>query len=172
MDALTRLDALPAEQAQEAFLRCCGSSRWAAAMTAGRPYRQATALSAAAVRSFGSLGREDWLEAFSHHPRIGDRAALAARFAATRAWSAGEQAGVDSAREDVLDALAAANRAYEERFGYIFIVCASGRTAPEMLALLRERLGNPAEEELRLAAAEQQKITALRLGKLLEEVPA
>jgi 2-oxo-4-hydroxy-4-carboxy-5-ureidoimidazoline decarboxylase len=172
MDALFYLDALPPEEARAAFLRCCGSSRWAEAMTTGRPHGTEAGLLAAAERAFAALDRPDWLEAFAHHPRIGDRAALAARFAATRGWSSSEQAGVAAAREDVLDALAEANRAYEDRFGYIFIVCATGRTAPEMLGLLRERLANPPEAELHVAAAEQAKITALRLKKLIEEVPA
>jgi 2-oxo-4-hydroxy-4-carboxy-5-ureidoimidazoline decarboxylase len=171
MDALSRLDALPRAAACAAFQRCCGSARWAEAMADGRPYRDEAVLLAAAERAFGRLEREDWLEAFAHHPRIGERA-LAARFPATRAWSAGEQAGVDAAGEDVLGELAEANRAYENRYGYIFIVCATGRTAPEMLALLRARLGNDPKTELRIAAAEQSKITALRLRKLLEEVPA
>jgi 2-oxo-4-hydroxy-4-carboxy-5-ureidoimidazoline decarboxylase len=172
MDALSRLDGLPEEQALSAFLRCCGSSRWAEAMVGGRPYRREAALLAAAERAFATLGREDWLEAFAHHPRIGDRAALAARFAATRAWSASEQSSMAAAGEDVIDALAEGNRAYEERFGYVFIVFATGKTAPEMLALLRERLPNDPEAELRIAASEQAKITALRLRKLLTEVTA
>jgi 2-oxo-4-hydroxy-4-carboxy-5-ureidoimidazoline decarboxylase len=172
MDALSRLDALPRAAACAAFERCCGAARWAEAMADGRPYRDEAALLAAAERAFGRLERVDWLEAFAHHPRIGERAALAARFPATRAWSAGEQAAVDAAGEDVLGELAEANRAYEARYGYIFIVCATSRTAPEMLALLRARLANDPETELRIAAGEQSKITALRLRKLLEEVPA
>jgi 2-oxo-4-hydroxy-4-carboxy-5-ureidoimidazoline decarboxylase len=181
MDALSRLEALPEREALAAFLRCCGSRRWAEAMLRGRPYRDERALFAAAERAAEPLARADWLEAFSHHPRIGDRAALAARFRATASesppdlrgqaagWSAGEQAGVAAAGADVLDALVEGNRAYEERFGHIFIVCATGKSASEMLALLRERLANDPERELAAAAAEQRKITALRLKKLLEE---
>jgi len=171
MDASRRLDALAAPDALAAFTRCCGSARWAAAMTSGRPHGGREGLLAAAERAFDGLGREDWLEAFSHHPRIGDREALAARFPATAAWSASEQGGVAGAGEDVLDALLAANREYEARFGHIFIVCATGKTAAEMLALLRERLPNPPERELEIAAAEQRKITAIRLDKLLREGP-
>jgi 5-hydroxyisourate hydrolase/2-oxo-4-hydroxy-4-carboxy-5-ureidoimidazoline decarboxylase len=169
MGALKRLDALPPEEATDAFLRCCGSRRWAEAMERGRPYADAPALLAAAEREFGSLAREDWLEAFSHHPRIGDRDSLAARFPATAGWSASEQAEVAGAGEDVLDALLRGNREYETRFGHIFIVCATGKTAAEMLALLRERLPNAPAAELEIAAAEQRKITALRLAKLLAE---
>jgi 2-oxo-4-hydroxy-4-carboxy-5-ureidoimidazoline decarboxylase len=166
---VTRLDALPEAEALAAFQRCCGSRRWAEAMAHGRPYRDEPALRAAAERAFASLQRADWLEAFSHHPRIGERAAPAERFPATAGWSASEQAAVAGAGGDVLDALLRTNRAYEARFGHIFIVCATGKSASEMLALLRERLANDPERELAVAAAEQRKITALRLKKLLEE---
>lgn len=167
---LARLNAMAAGEARAALLRCCGSERWADAMAAGRPYRNDEALFSAAERTWSELERSDWLEAFSHHPRIGDRAALQERFAATRAWSAGEQGEVAMAAVDVLDALAEGNRAYEERFGHVFLVCATERTADEMLAQLRERLPNAPEVELRVAAAEQAKIMRLRLAKLLQEV--
>lgn len=183
MDALKRLDELSQPGALAAFLRSCGSRRWAEAMTHGRPYRDETELSAAAERAFARLDRADWLEAFSHHPRIGERAALAARLPTTPSewppdprgqaaeWASGEQDGVAGAGVDVLDALLQANREYEARFGHIFIVCASGKSAAEMLALLRERLPNDPEAELEIAAAEQRKITAIRLKKLLSEDP-
>jgi 2-oxo-4-hydroxy-4-carboxy-5-ureidoimidazoline decarboxylase len=171
MDALSRLNGLPEREAQSAFVRCCGAARWAKAMSAGRPYADAAALHAAAERELAALGRADWLEAFSHHPRIGDRASLAARFPTTAGWSQAEQGGVGAAAEDVLDGLLRGNREYEARFGHIFIVCATGRSAAEMLALLRERLPNDAERELEIAAAEQRKITAIRLKKLLAEGP-
>ena len=170
-DALTRLDGLAEGDAVAAFLRCCGSRRWADAMARGRPYRHEAALLAAAERAFVPLASADWLEAFSHHPRIGERKALAERFPATTGWSASEQAAVAGAGEDVLDALLRANREYEARFGYIFIVCATGKSAPEMLALLRRRLPNDPDAELEIAAAEQRKITAIRLKKLLSEGP-
>ena len=166
---MQRLDRLPDADARTAFLRCCGSRRWAEAMISARPYREESTLLAAAERAFATLGREDWLEAFSHHPRIGDRGSLAERFPQTAGWSQFEQGGVASAGEDVLDVLAAANREYQARFGHIFIVCATGKSAAEMLALLRERLPNSPDAELALAAAEQRKITALRLKKLLSE---
>ena len=168
MDALSRLDALAPDAARVALARCCGSSRWVEAMIGARPFGTESALRAAAARAFEALEREDWLEAFAHHPRIGDRAALEERFASTRSWSAAEQGAVGSAGQDVLDALAAANRAYEERFRYVFIVCATGKSPDEMLALAQARLGNDPETELRVAAAEQRRITDLRLTKLLE----
>jgi len=169
--AASLLDAMPAAEARDALLRCCGSSRWAEGVIAGRPYRDARALFAAAEACWQSLGREDWLEAFRHHPRIGDREALRAKFATTRDWAAAEQSAAVAASDATLDALAEANREYEARFGHIFIVCASGKSADEMLALAQARLGNDAEAELRIAAAEQAKITRLRLEKLLTEVP-
>ena len=129
-----------------------------------RPFgRDAKLLTTARIEWFG-LSEADWLEAFSHHPRIGDRAALEARFPATHDLSSKEQAGVGAARAETLDALAEANEQYFDRFGFIFIVCATGKSAEEMLGLLRERLHNDHASELRIAAEEQAKITALRLG--------
>lgn len=144
--------------------RACGSSRWVDRMMARRPFgSDARLLRTARIEWFG-LTEVDWLEAFSHHPKIGDRAALAARFPATHDLSATEQAGVGRAPDDVLTALAEANEIYLDRFGFIFIVCATGKTAEELLALLRARLPNDRATELRNAADEQSKITALRLG--------
>jgi 2-oxo-4-hydroxy-4-carboxy-5-ureidoimidazoline decarboxylase len=170
MDGLKRLDALPFADARAAFHRCCGCSRWAEAMARGRPYAGEEALVAAGERAFADLGREDWLEAFSHHPRIGDTEAREARSAATREWSKAEQGRVGEAPEPVKAALLEKNRAYAARFGYSFIVCATGKGAREMLTALEERLGNDPERELSVAAAEQRKITALRLRRLVAEV--
>jgi 2-oxo-4-hydroxy-4-carboxy-5-ureidoimidazoline decarboxylase len=167
MDALSRLNSLPANEAREALGRCCGASRWVEAMAARRPFPDARALFAAADEVWAGLGPTDWREAFSHHPRIGDKEALRERFASTRQWAKGEQAGVSAASEEVLDALAKGNRDYEARFGHIFIVCATGKTADEMLDLLTRRLANDPEAEGRVAAAEQARITRLRLEKLL-----
>ena len=167
MDALSRLNSLPADAAREELRRCCGSARWVEAMAARRPFSDPAALYAAADEVWAGLGPSDWSEAFSHHPRIGDKEALRARFASTRQWAAGEQAGVEAASEETLDALARGNRDYEVRFGHIFIVCATGKGAEEMLGLLRTRLAHDPETERRVAAAEQAKITRLRLEKLL-----
>jgi 2-oxo-4-hydroxy-4-carboxy-5-ureidoimidazoline decarboxylase len=168
MDALSRLNAASDEEARDALRRCCGASRWVAAMAERRPFRDAESLYAAADEVWKGLGPADWREAFAHHPRIGDRGALRSRSASTRQWAKGEQAGVDAASEDVLEALARGNRDYEARFGHIFVVCATGKSAPEMLSLLRERLRNEPEREARIAAGEQAKITRLRLEKLLQ----
>src|SRR4029453_19280432 len=158
------IDAATPEAAREILSRACGSTRWGDRMMARRPFgRGAKLLAGARVEWFG-LTEADWLEAFAHHPQIGDRAALAARFPATHDLSSKEQAGIDFAHADVLTALAEGNQAYVDKFGFIFIVCATGKSAEEMLALLRERLPHDRATELRIAAEEQAKITALRLG--------
>ncbi len=165
IEQLNRLDRRAARAAIE---RCCGSKRWVKHMCEARPFSDRQALLAAADRAFDRFEREDWLEAFAHHPRIGDLASLRAKYASTAAWAEEEQGGATAASEGVLAALAEGNRAYERRFGYIFIVCAFGKSADEMLALLVERMPNPPEREFFIAAEEQMKITWLRLEKLLE----
>lgn len=163
---LAALNTLTTDDARAAFLRCCGSTRWADAMIARRPFVSAEALHTASDEIWAKLERNDYLEAFAAHPRIGDVDSLRKKFATTAAWCAGEQAGVREADEAVIRDLAEGNRQYEERFGYIFIVCATGKSAAEMLALLQSRLTNEPDAELRIAAAEQAKITRLRLEKL------
>jgi 2-oxo-4-hydroxy-4-carboxy-5-ureidoimidazoline decarboxylase len=158
------INAASPEDAREILFRACGSSRWVDRMLQRRPFgNDARLLSAARIEWFG-LSEDDWLDAFAQHPRIGDRASLDARFPATHDLSSKEQAGVSAARAEILDALAAANERYVERFGFIFIVCATGKTAEEMLGLLRERLANHRPAEIRVAAEEQARITALRLA--------
>jgi 2-oxo-4-hydroxy-4-carboxy-5-ureidoimidazoline decarboxylase len=161
------LNALDERAAAEALRRCCGAGRWVAAMLAARPYQSTAQLQQLAEQRWQALGAPDYLEAFTHHPQIGeDMAALRQRFAATHALSTREQAGVSGADEATLRALRDGNQAYRERFGHIFIVCATGKSAEQMLALLHERLPNPPERELAIAAAEQAKITRLRLAQL------
>jgi len=132
-------------------------------MLGRRPFNGRRELLSAAREEWFALTPDDWREAFTHHPKIGDRESLRRRFPTTHHLSAREQAGVETAAEDVLDALAEGNRAYEERFGYIFIVYATGKTAEAMLELLRERLRNDPSREIRIAAEEQAKITERRL---------
>ncbi len=163
---LAAINAWPEDHAIAAFRRCCGSTRWSEQMARSRPFPSEEALFDAAECTWWGLDPADWLEAFAAHPPIGDREALRAKFAATAAWSAREQSGVVGASEDVLQALAEDNTRYHDRFGYIFIVCATGKTAEEMLALLRERLSNDPGLEITIAAAEQAKITRIRLEKL------
>jgi 2-oxo-4-hydroxy-4-carboxy-5-ureidoimidazoline decarboxylase len=166
MEPWKRIDTGSPDEARHLLQRCCGSALWTDRMLARRPFGSQAGLLAAARDEWFALAREDWLEAFSHHPKIGDRNVLEKRFAPTRHLSEREQAGVDGASGEVLDALAAGNRAYEEKFGYIFIVCATGKNADEMLGLLRSRLRNDPAVELRVAAAEQAKITEIRLERL------
>ena len=163
MDAWQGIDQAAPDEARRLLAQACGSSRWIDRMMARRPFGSRAALLATAQEEWDRLTENDWREAFTHHPKIGDRRALRERFPVTHALSAREQVGVDGASDAVLEALADGNRRYEERFGYIFIVCASGRTAAEMLAMLTARLGNDPTHELQIAAAEQAKITALRL---------
>lgn len=168
MSALARLNQASPDDAKAAFLRCCGSTKWAEAMTKARPFESAEALFAASERFWDATGPEDWREAMTHHPRIGETQ-LRAKFAPTAGWSSQEQKGVSAASEETLKGLAEGNRAYEEKFGFIFLVCATGKSAQEMLELLRQRMSNDPETELRVAAGEQAKITRIRLEKLLSE---
>ena len=152
------------EAAREILFRACGSTRWVDRMMQRRPFGNDARLLFAARNEWFGLTEADWLEAFSHHPKIGDRKSLAARFPATHDLSSQEQARVGGANAEVIAALAEANETYLDRFGFIFIVCATGKSAEEMLSLLRDRLKNDRAPELRIAAEEQAKITALRLG--------
>jgi len=154
------LNALGAEDARAALDRCCGSARWVTGMLARRPWASTAALHADADQVWGALGRDDFLEAFAHHPRIGGRGPDG------DAWARQEQARVGDAAPSIQAALGAANDRYFERFGYIFIVCATGKTGEEMLGLLQARLPNAPARELDIAAAEQARITHLRLDKL------
>jgi OHCU decarboxylase len=166
-EALERFNALPRERAAAELLKCCGSTRWAREMSAQRPFQDASALLAAADRVWRGLGREDWLEAFASHPKIGEARAARETGEEARRWSEQEQTGARAAPAEVLAQLAEVNRAYERRFSHIYIVCATGKSAAEMLALARQRLANDADTELRVAAEEQRRITRLRLEKML-----
>ena len=162
---LAELNALPSAQAESALLDCCGSSRWAAGVGSRRPYATVEALHKSADAIWWNLERADWFEAFSHHPQIGDKPAIGSESA--RQWAAGEQARARAASDDVKSRLARANRAYFEKFGYIYIVCATGKTAEGMLAILNQRLQNDLPSELSIAAEQQRMITRIRLEKLL-----
>jgi len=166
------LNALPSEAARAELLKCCGSMRWAATLTERRPFTNLDQLLAQSSDVWWALDQSDWLEAFRSHPKIGEKKAAAtgaADLVATQSqqWSAEEQQGVVRAGEEAVEKLARLNRAYEEKFGFIFIVCATGKSTDEILALLETRLENEPAAELRIAAAEQAKITDLRLRKLL-----
>jgi len=154
-------DTLTRSETAESLRECCGSSRWVSAMIDRRPFGSRDAVFNAGDEIWKSLDRSDWLEAFAHHPRIGEQTdnSLAAR----------EQSGVKTADDDLRAQLAQVNRDYEHRFGYIYIVCATGKSAEEMLATARDRLNNDPATEIAVAAEEQRKITRLRLAKLLED---
>ena len=162
------LDDLSGAEAAARLRVCCGSHRWVEGMLAGRPFGSAQRARDEADRIWNGLAREDWLEAFDHHPRIGETKAAVAQDARGAALSSSEQGAVASADAQVKRELADVNAAYERRFGYIYIVCASGKSAEELLKIAHARLENAPERELRVAAEEQRKIMQLRLAKLLE----
>ena len=164
---LPELNQLPPGQLKEALFACCGSSAWVGRMVRFFPVASTESLLEQAGSNWFSLAEADWREAFTHHPKIGDIDSLRKKFAATRTWAEGEQSGVSVASQPVLEALAAGNAQYEAKFGYIFIVCATGKSAGEMLEILNSRLPNPPDVEIRIAMQEQHKITLLRLEKLL-----
>ena len=165
---LERLNLLPASEAENELLKCCGSPEWAARVIAERPFKNMADLMAKADRVWCSLEPRDWLEAFHNHPKIGEKKAAAKTAVEAQKWSEDEQSGIRNSAQQTMDALTEMNRQYEEKFGFIFIVCATGKSSEEMLAILRARLENPAGMELRMAAAEQAKITQLRLRKLID----
>jgi 2-oxo-4-hydroxy-4-carboxy-5-ureidoimidazoline decarboxylase len=155
------------ERAAQLLQQCCSSDAWIAGVLEQRPFTDTRAVHSAADAAWQHLEETDYLQAFAGHPKIGDVNSLKAKYADTKQLAAGEQASLDSANETVISALAAGNAAYEKKFGFIFIVCATGKSAGEMLALLQERLRNSREQELANAAEEQRKIFHLRLEKLL-----
>ena len=167
--SVNRLNGLSANNAEAEFLKCCGSERWARLMTEARPFEALDEVLTEADRVWWSLNEADWLEAFRAHPKIGEKKAAAAQSAEAQKWSAQEQSGVAQASAETVSQLAERNREYEDRFGFIFIVCASGKSSEEMLAIINDRLRSDPDTELRTAAAEQSKITRLRLEKLLNQ---
>ena len=166
-DKLEWLNSLPSELAAQELLHCCGSKRWAQQIAEDRPYESLEALIERASDVWWSLEPHDWLEAFRSHPKIGEKKAATSVSAQSQQWSGQEQAGINNASQEAVDSLTTLNRAYERKFGFIFIICATGKTSAEMLLALRERLENDAAAELPIAAAEQSKITELRLKKLV-----
>ena len=159
---------LSREEAESELMKSCGSTRWARAVASARPFAEMDELLETADGVWWALDAEDWLEAFSHHPQIGEKKSERPQAAQASRWSEEEQSGTRSADAETVAALAAANRAYLQKFGYIFIVCATGKSSAEILSLLNERMSHEPEEELRIAAEEQRRITHLRLRKILE----
>lgn len=163
-----KLDTLSDADAAAQLRACCGSTRWVAAMMAARPFGSVERAKSEADRIWRGLAPSDWREAFNHHPRIGERKAAVAQDATGAAWSSQEQSRVADADAAVKAELARVNAEYERRFGHIYIVCATGKSAGEMLTIARGRMTNDSETELGVAAEEQRKIMQLRLSKLLE----
>jgi 2-oxo-4-hydroxy-4-carboxy-5-ureidoimidazoline decarboxylase len=175
-DQLTWFNQLPARAARQTLLECCSAPGWPEQMTAGRPYCCADDAIKRSSAIVAALSAEDLSEALAGHPRIGEAPDTsqdrADRDGARSAdWSRREQAGVDADDTQIRQALAEANLEYEQRFGHIYLVCASGRTGKELLALLRGRLQNEPEDEWQVVRTELKKINALRLRQLLDGVP-
>lgn len=167
-DKLEKLNRARQAAAESALLSCCGSRRWAQKMAEARPFADVAALLNQAKQIWCNLETEDWLEAFAAHPKIGAKKAVPHQSAQSAEWSNGEQSGTNIATDSVRIELEETNRLYEEKLGFIFIVCATGKSAEEMLEICRQRLNNDADAEIRIAAEEQGKITEIRLKKLLE----
>jgi allantoicase len=165
--ALRFLNFLDPAAAREEFQSLCGSQKWVDTISKGAPFTDVQDLDGKLEAAFASLQKDDWLEALRHHPRIGEKKSSEGAARQAKSWSEQEQSGIAGARPEVMAELAAANRAYEDRFGHIFIVCASGKSNAEVLAMLKQRMSNAPDSELRIAAEEQRKITRLRLEKLL-----
>jgi len=168
-ETLAAWNAAGAMEARNAMLACCGAKRWADAMVALRPIASVFALSKEADRVWSTVQEADWLEAFACHPRIGERRVSAHVGAQSSAWSKAEQTQTNSASDRVLADIAEGNQRYEEQFGFTYIVCATGKSAEEMLAILERRLKSTREAELREAAEQQRQIMQIRLGKWLIE---
>jgi 2-oxo-4-hydroxy-4-carboxy-5-ureidoimidazoline decarboxylase len=161
------LNTLPIDQANHLFLQCCTSEKWIEKMVASRPFTDSNSLRDTADNIWKHLSEKDYLQAFEGHPKIGDVGSLKAKYANSKELASGEQSGASSTTDEIIAELANSNSEYEEKYGFIFIVCATGKSAREMLALLQDRLNNDRQKELEIASEEQRKIFHLRLEKLL-----
>jgi OHCU decarboxylase len=166
---LDELNALSNADARNAFSACCGAHRWVTQMVARRPFTSVDNLIDTAKAVWSNMNESDWREAFEHHPRIGERTSKQTQGTKAADWSSGEQSRAATGDSEMKRQLADANAEYEARFGHIYIVCAAGKTADELLDIARSRLDNDASTEIRVAADEQRKITELRLRKLMSE---
>lgn len=167
-EKLAELNHTSQKTAESAFLSCCGSHCWAQKMAEARPFADVSALLDCAEEIWRNLESKNWLEAFGAHPKIGAKKAVQQATAQSAQWSEGEQSAINTANNSVLTELEESNYLYEKKFGFIFIVCATGKSAEEMLEICQKRLSNDAAKEIRVAAEEQSKITEIRLKKLLE----
>ncbi|NVK29962.1 MAG: 2-oxo-4-hydroxy-4-carboxy-5-ureidoimidazoline decarboxylase [Gammaproteobacteria bacterium] len=165
---LETFNALSADAAIDALSQCCTSERWQQQLTAARPFDDIDALNARSENIWAELDEADYLQAFDGHPRIGDVNSLKAKYANTHNLASSEQSSVNQAADDVIQQLADGNTAYEEKNGFIFIVCATGKSAAQMLEILNARLPNSRQQEIQNAAEEQRKITRIRIDKLFD----
>lgn len=163
---IAAFDHLNKEEKKKLLYQCCGSASWVEKMLTVPPANDLIDLFEDAEEKWYECSENDWKEAFSNHPKIGDLESLKKKFASTSAWASDEQSAVNHATEKTLEKLAAGNKLYEDKFGYIFIICAAGQSAEKMLQGLEERLPNDPEDEIKIAAGEQNRITQLRLEKL------
>ena len=163
---IAEFDHLNKEEKKKILYQCCGSATWVEKMLTIPPANDLIDLFEDAEEKWYECNEEEWKEAFSNHPKIGDLESLKKKFVSTAQWASSEQSGVNAATEKTLERLAEGNKLYEGKFGYIFIICATGRSAEEMLEDLEERLTNDPKDEIKVAAGEQNKITQLRLEKL------
>ena len=161
------LNMLPAETLKHELFKCCGSMAWVNKMLPFFPMDDLVEMLEDAEEQWYACTEADWREAFTHHPKIGDMEMLANKFAATAQWASGEQSALDTASGEVMADMAAANEAYEKKFGYIFIISATGKSAEEILDILKQRLSNTPGDEIKIAVEEQNKITLIRLQKLI-----
>ncbi|MBL4715728.1 MAG: OHCU decarboxylase [Bacteroidetes bacterium] len=166
---LKRFNNLNERERRDALSNCCGATHWVDKMLTSAPVEKLELLLELSDKNWYDCTESDWLEAFTHHPKIGDLKSLENKFALTKEMAGNEQSGINVATENVLIELADYNKRYEDKFGYIFIVCATGKSANEMLELLKSRINNSPEEEIKIAMEEQNKITKLRLEKFLTE---
>ena len=164
---MENFNGLDDESAKAALINCCGATKWVDLMLKKRPFASIDNMLTTSRECWDECGEEDWKEAFTHHPKIGDLASLKEKYASTSKWAANEQSGVAVANPKVLRELAKGNTAYQVKYGYIFIVCATGKSAKEMLDILKSRIHNSPSKELLIAKEEQFKITQIRIHKLL-----
>jgi len=167
-EVLARWNELDSAEAAKEILPCCGAKAWAEELAGKRPFDDEAALLIASDEVWRGLGTVDWLEAFQSHPKIGGSRTAVSTGGHSVAWSQQEQKNVVVAQEDIKAELAKGNSEYEKKFGFIFIVCATGKSAPEILEILKRRLQNGKDKELKEAIEEQRQITQLRLRKWLE----
>lgn len=165
--SIEEFNQLSREDAIRGLNSCCTSQVWQKLVVEARPFKDVSELGEKQEDIWNKLSKEDYLEAFDGHPKIGDVGSLKKKYSHTKSLAAGEQSGVDSATDETIQELAKLNQKYEDRFGYIFIVCATGKSASEMLEILKSRIDNDPSNELMIAAGEQAKITKIRLEKLL-----